>query len=286
MSQPLLPSEIARAQSNRSSRSASWANVREIDSVRDMDRLTGPITFLEQGNENIYFRDGDDQTWFFKAVGRDQELMQILKFMDNPPRLRAARYHSGPMTAPEKKQFFKENPEFEEMNVNPPESVIRVREEMQGKTAYVDPQSAPEVKHLLSHILAALRAQYMMYQTLHWQAKGAAYYGNHLLFQRLYESVQGEIDQAAEKLVGYTGGDSVHLPAQLSLIQIYCSRWCSVENPFERGLQAEQDLQKLLKFAYDKMKATQSLTLGLDDWIMATASAHETNQYLLQQVQA
>lgn len=190
------------------------------------------------------------------------------------------------MSEKDKKKFFEGNPQFKEMNENPPESVLKVREQMQGKTAYLDPQSASEVKHLLSHILAALRAQSMMYQTLHWQAKGPAYYGNHLLFQRLYESVQGEVDQAAEKLVGYMGEESVFLPTQLSLIQIYCSKWCRVENPFERGLQAEKDLQSLLKFTYDKLKASDSLTLGLDDWLMATASAHETNLYLLQQVQA
>lgn len=200
--------------------------------------------------------------------------------------LRSAKHKAGPMSEGDKKKFFDSNPQFKEMNENPPDSVLKVREQMQGKTAYLDPQSAPEVKHLLSHVLAALRAQYMVYQTLHWQAKGPAYYGNHLLFQRLYESVQGEIDQAAEKLVGYTGGDSVFLPTQLSLIQVYCSRWCAIENPFERGLQSEKDLQSLLKFTYNKLKASDSLTLGLDDWLMATASAHETNQYLLQQVQA
>ncbi len=190
------------------------------------------------------------------------------------------------MSEAEKKKFFENNPEFKEMNENPPESVVNLREKMQGKTAYLDAQKVPAVQHLLSHILAALRAQYLMYQTLHWQSKGPSAYGNHLLFQRLYGSVQEEIDQAAEKLVGYTGGDSVFLPDQLSLIQVYCSRWCQVENPFERGLQAEKDFQNLLKFAYKNLKENDCLTLGLDDWIMATSSAHETNEYLLQQVLA
>lgn len=204
----------------------------------------------------------------------------------NAQSMHTAKHKAGPMSEAEKKKFFEDNPQFKEMNENPPDSVLKVREKMQGKTAYLELQGAVEVKHLLSHILAALRAQYMLYQTLHWQAKGPTYYGNHLLFQRLYESVQGEIDQAAEKLVGYTGGDSVNLPAQLSLVQVYCSRWCEIEDPFARGLQAEKDLQKLLKFSYDKLKATNSLTLGLDDWLMATSSAHETNEYLLQQVLA
>lgn len=46
-----------------------------------------------------------------------------------------ARYERGPMTEPEKKQLFEDNPAFQEMNENPPPSVVKVREEMQGKAA-------------------------------------------------------------------------------------------------------------------------------------------------------
>ena len=199
----------------------------------------------------------------------------------------SAKHKAGPMSKAEKKKFFQDNPEFAEMNENPPESVLKVREELKNKkNAYVETQNLDEVRNCLSHILAALRAQYMLYQTLHWQAKGPNYYGNHLLFQRLYESVEEEIDSAAEKLVGYTGGDSVFLPNQISLIQGYCSHWCKVADPHQRALYAEQDLQKLLKNCYNRLKACGGLTLGFDDWIMATASAHETNIYLLQQVLA
>ena len=196
-------------------------------------------------------------------------------------RLRSAKFPKGKeMTIDEVAEVV--GPEFKEMNVNPPPEVVDTKNKMQGKKAYV--QNPQEVQPFLLHILAALRAQYLMYQTSHWQTKGPAYYGNHLLFQRLYESAQGEIDAVAEKLVGYTGAASVGLPAQIELIERYCSRWCAVENLHERGLVSEKEVQKLLKFTYDTLKAKGELTLGLDDWLMATSSAHETNVYLLQQV--
>jgi DNA-binding ferritin-like protein len=136
----------------------------------------------------------------------------------------------------------------------------------------------------LQGILSVLRAQYMSYQTLHWQAQGQAYYGNHILFQRLYESVQAEVDAVAEKAVGYLGADAVELVPQVELVLSWVSRWSKVDDPHMRGLQSERDVQAVLQAAYDAIKAARAMTLGLDDWIMATANAHDTNAYLLQQV--
>ena len=52
-------------------------------------------------------------------------------------------------------------------------------------------QAVPDedVVEKLQWLLACLRAQYWMYQQSHWQVMGPEYYGNHLLFERLYESV-------------------------------------------------------------------------------------------------
>ncbi len=193
-----------------------------------------------------------------------------------------ARFHEGPKGEKEFKAWMKNQPKEVQ------EDWDKYNEENKDKfkTAYLDPAQGEATKHFLTHILAALRAQYLMYQTAHWQTKGLAYYGNHLLFQRLYESVESEIDAVAEKLVGYTGVSSVHLPDQMVLMQAYCSRWCSVEDLHLRGLQSEKDIQNLLKTAYESLKAQDSLTLGLDDWLMATASSHESHTYLLQQVLA
>ena len=145
-------------------------------------------------------------------------------------------------------------------------------------------QQSEVVTMRLQGILSVLRAQYMSYQTSHWQAMGQAYYGNHLLFQRLYESVQAEVDAVAEKAVGYLGADAVELVPQVELVFSWVSRWSKVDDHHMRGLQSERDVQAVLQAAYDSIKAARAMTLGLDDWIMATANAHDTNAYLLQQV--
>ncbi|NBQ99351.1 MAG: hypothetical protein EBT79_02250 [Actinobacteria bacterium] len=140
------------------------------------------------------------------------------------------------------------------------------------------------VKHLVN-LLSYLRAMYLSYQTSHWQTKGPTYYGNHLLFQRLYESVQGEIDALAEKIVGYVGPVSVDIQGQAGLISTHLNAFAFYgEDHHVRGLRTEEAVQQYIKAAYDGIKEAGMMTLGLDDWLMATASAHETNQYLLQQV--
>ena len=153
------------------------------------------------------------------------------------------------------------------------------------KQAYMNatPMQREVVRRLLCDVLACLRASYLSYQTSHWQVVGQSSYGNHLLFARLYESVKAQVDQLAEKLVGYLGREVVDLNRQAKHIAEYCRRWHGIDCHHKRGLQSEADLQQALKRAYEGIKQVNAMSLGLDDWIMATANAHEENEYLLQQ---
>lgn len=153
------------------------------------------------------------------------------------------------------------------------------------KQAYLSatPMQREVVRRLLCDVLGCLRSQYLSYQTSHWQVVGQSFYGNHLLFQRLYKSVREQVDQLAEKLVGYLGREVVGLDHQIKHIAGYTMRWSQIDCHHKRGLQSEADLQAALKRAYDGIKQVNAMTLGLDDWIMATANAHDENEYLLQQ---
>jgi DNA-binding ferritin-like protein len=159
---------------------------------------------------------------------------------------------------------------------------------MTTKNAYLDatPLQKKVTHEHLCGILAILRAQEMSYQTSHWQASGLSYYGNHLLFQRLYESVGAEIDGIAEKMVGYLGSESVNLAPQAVKVATVAVGWAKIECPFHRGLASEKQLQAAIKAAYDGIKEAKAMTLGLDDFLMAMSNAHDTNAYLLQQVMA
>jgi len=136
---------------------------------------------------------------------------------------------------------------------------------------------------LLQILLGAMRAQHWNYWTSHWQISGENFYGDHLMFSRMYETLVEEIDSLAEKIVGSFGPDAVDASAQMNWASSFLRSWSVYKCPYCRGLRSEKELQGLFKSFYEKLKEGGALSLGLDDYIMATASAHETNIYLLQQ---
>ena len=146
-------------------------------------------------------------------------------------------------------------------------------------------QAVPDedVVEKLQWLLACLRAQYWMYQQSHWQVMGDAYYGNHLLFERLYESVVKQVDTLAEKMVSGYGPEAVDALDLGGKFEVWIKRWDLTSCLHKRGLQAEQDFQIAAQSVYETLGTQGVLTLGMDDFLMATANEHETNEYLLRQ---
>ena len=68
----------------------------------------------------------------------------------------------------------------------------------------MDPQLAAYLD-----LWACLRAAHHLYWTRHWMAKGTPFYGDHLLFERLYEARVEEIDGLAELIAGLYGADKL-----------------------------------------------------------------------------
>jgi DNA-binding ferritin-like protein len=138
-------------------------------------------------------------------------------------------------------------------------------------------------EHLVD-LLAALRALHWSHWTTHWQAHGDNFYGDHLLFERLYtDPLQAEIDGTAERIVAYAGSDAVNASVVGRRSQEFLDVWAATECPYKRALEAENDLQAAIRAAYTTLSDNDDLSLGLDDWLMGLAQAHDTNRYLLQQ---
>lgn len=135
----------------------------------------------------------------------------------------------------------------------------------------------------LKFLLATLRAAQMVHQTGHWRVGGKTYYGDHQLLERLYNSVGEEIDKLAEKMVEKYGEDSVDIHEQIDHMHTVIKGIAKISCNFRRAQAVEKMLQKLFKMSYDKLKETEELTLGMDDFLMACANSHETNCYLLGQ---
>jgi hypothetical protein len=103
------------------------------------------------------------------------------------------------------------------------------------------------------------------------------------MFQRFYEAMPDEIDTLAEKMVGSYGGDIVDPFDQMFRSLEWLKSWEKISCPYHKSLQAEETLQESIRIVYEGLKSLDQLPLGLDDFLMALASDHEPNTYLLQQ---
>jgi len=140
----------------------------------------------------------------------------------------------------------------------------------------------PPTQSYLTQILAQLRGLHWSHWNTHWKVKGNAYYGDHLLFDRMYTSVAEEIDTLGEKIVSFYGPEAITDEGTLAETQRFLSLYPGLDLHL-RAYNLEVHLQRSLKKAYDGIKASGDMTLGIDDFLMALANSHETNIYLLRQ---
>ena len=153
----------------------------------------------------------------------------------------------------------------------------------------------PNQEALLAHAdmvmdyLGHLRMMHLWFHGAHHLVSGVSFSGDHVnLFGTIYTEIQDQMDGAIEKFVGLIGedmGDPLAITSKaLEIMQGH-------QSPAHRsataialtGLQIEKDFLALSEEIYGTLKENGALTLGLDDFLMATASAHETFVYLLQQ---
>ncbi len=132
--------------------------------------------------------------------------------------------------------------------------------------------------------IASLKALALIHQHNHWTVRGTAFYGDHLLFERLYDDTLELLDLAAEKFVGLFGDEVLSYELQNDLLHKVLLKYNNLEgSPVQMSLGAERDFIKFSKDAYNCFEDEGKMTLGLDDMIMAIASKCEEAVYLLQQ---
>lgn len=133
--------------------------------------------------------------------------------------------------------------------------------------------------------IATLKVMALVHQNSHWTTRGTTFYGDHLLFERLYDSALENLDSAAEKFVGLFGDKCLAYDMQADLIHKVLLKYKNLDgSPAEMSLAIEKDFIKFSRDAYDCFDKSGKLSLGLDDMIMAIASQREESVYLLQQV--
>src|SRR5271165_2847716 len=133
--------------------------------------------------------------------------------------------------------------------------------------------------------VASLKAMSLIHQHNHWTTHGLTFYGDHLLFERLYKSTLENLDTAAEKFIGLFGSSYLDYDLQADLLHKVLLKYKDLEgSPAQLSLAVEKDFLKFSKDAYNSFEEEDRLTLGLDDMLMSIASDRETSCYLLQQL--
>lgn len=142
----------------------------------------------------------------------------------------------------------------------------------------------------LTTVLSALRALSIVHQAHHWQASGDSFYGDHLLFSRLYDAVNIEVDAVAEKAVGLGSVELVDpvviTSTALQMIEQVCPQQPVVPQPNDlanRSLSMESAFLILVDGVRSALQTSNELTNGLDNMLQDIADKHEGHVYLLKQ---
>lgn len=139
-------------------------------------------------------------------------------------------------------------------------------------------------------LLSALRALALTHQMSHWTASNDTFYGDHLLFERLYNDIVPEIDSVAEKAVGMGGMVMLNPQHQVNhetvLVQTMCPFSETMPNSAtlaRRSYEAEMHFVGALEALVQRMKGSGCWTLGVENMMGEIADKHEEHVYLLKQ---
>lgn len=136
------------------------------------------------------------------------------------------------------------------------------------------------VEFALLETLAYLRAIHWSHWTAHWQVSGD--YGDHLLFEKLYQNVQEEIDSLAEKCVSFFGVSSVNEKDQAKKMMAILG-WVEEEDVLKRAMTFEDKFIGYLVATWELVNGANKMTMGLDSLLQSISETHENHLYLLRQ---
>lgn len=141
----------------------------------------------------------------------------------------------------------------------------------------------------LSVVLSHLKALLAIHQNNHWTSMGDPFYGDHLLFSRLYDTVSDELDTVAEKAIGLGCTSNVNMQLLCSqTLKLVCGVGSGSTIPkssdlARKSLLAEMNFLKVIDSCMSSLEEMGMLTNGVDNMLQGIADKHEEHIYLLKQ---
>lgn len=135
---------------------------------------------------------------------------------------------------------------------------------------------------LLGVFLGFTESLSMIHQSHHWQTQGDSFFGDHLMYQRLYEETNAEIDVLAEKITGVGGIKMTNYFTRLQIIKNFMRGVAKSERPEVESLRAELMYLIAGEIIMDVLKEKGILTRGIEQALGNILDKHESHIYLLQ----
>jgi DNA-binding ferritin-like protein len=150
--------------------------------------------------------------------------------------------------------------------------LLKKQKVLQKQKAPPEASARDNALSLMLDILCLLKSLRDRYQMEHWMAAGPSFYGDHLMFQRLYEETDALIDPMAERIAQTFGS------AQLRGLQ----QDLGFPENFRSHVMLELTV-RIIRQARSTFERAGRLSYGMDDFLMAMSNSLETQLYLLQQ---
>lgn len=135
----------------------------------------------------------------------------------------------------------------------------------------------------MKELMYLLRAMQIYSQSAHHLVKSTPFHSDHAFFGDVYESVAGDFDDVAERIVGLYGEEHLHLPAMLQSIanKLADAPCCGVEDNkvfYDYQYKLEERLKNLIK-----QIIASGVSAGVEQLIGEIANKSEMRCYKIKQ---
>jgi len=153
----------------------------------------------------------------------------------------------------------------------------------------VEPKEVDLNTEPLLNFMACLRLNLVFIQTAHWISKGKSAFGDHLLYERIYNNLVEEIDKYGERIIGLAGEETVDPMKVMEIATNRLPQYAEFSPGMdgkeiaENALRTEKYVLSELEKLYEGIKEADKMTMGMDDLLMGMHSMHQEHVYLIQQ---
>jgi len=141
----------------------------------------------------------------------------------------------------------------------------------------------PQLANALIAVHVALEVEQMLFHAYHWRAKGQDYYGDHLLYQRLYTDRALEIDRIGEVLMAVAGANSIAPLVTITGMHDLASRVEAVPGTeAQRGVSLVEETLRRINAA-NGLLGSSPYALSVNNVLAGFADKHLEALYLLKQ---